>query len=1478
MKLQPEPSNGSAIGRIGLRALVLAMACLSVLAWASSLAFAQEPANGRIAFERSGEIFSMNADGSAVRQLTAGLGNRSNPAFSPDGQKIAFELHPDDCASVIVVMNADGSDETNLTDPNPDGCEPDYEPAWAPDGQKLAFSSRRDGNDFEIFVVNADGSGLSQVTDDADEDFGSSFSPDGAQIAFSTPGDAGTYAIHTIGVDGQGQQQLTSPSPDGTDDQPDWSPDGQRVAFRGYDESSEIVTVGADGSDRDTVTQASYHKSQPDWAPDGSRLAYAITGNTHDNKGLHSVAADGSDDTPLEDGRDPSWGTSTDVPQGIPTISVDDVTVAEGTAFDGSTTPAEFTVSLSRASNAPVAVNYDLDEGPEADSRDFDLISGTVTFAPGETEKKVVVPVYPDDVDESDETFELRLNNGVGGGIDYGRATATIADDDDPRPEATIDDISVDEGTADDGSTTPATFTVSLDEPASHPMRAQVSTSDGTAQEGSDYSGRSEPVIFASGETEKQFTVDVIPDSRPEPDQDFELRLGWAEDDGGDSASGTATIVDDEKISINDVSVVEGTASDGSTTPATFTLSLAQAQAKPITVEARTADGVGEDQGRAARAGGDYASLSEDVTFAPGEKEKQVTVGVVRDDRAESNERFSLLAEVADEVQPVASGVATITDDDESTAPVGLANPSFEEGLDGWSASRLPDGFAAGRENGACEVPRGICAVGTDTFTDSDSGTPWTVTPLDGDNMARLGGPFTAAEQNQDPDRYLLEQTFKVDPANPKLDLNYNVFAYDYTGFDELRIKVSLFDEDGDLIAREVQGAYGEGTALKNTGWQDASVDLSGYEGEQVHLKIDSGGTQDNFYGLWAYVDAGDVPEPVVDGGSAESSAPPTPGGDPVSISQYPGGPGQTWFTVPAGQAAQFPDGCMPFTVSVPINAGAGTVSNVQLRLHGSSGATAVPMSESNGVWTATLPCAQTGDLLVEYDLTEEGVTQRFVVPIGGVVLVDPQGVVHDKQKYDQAIAAGKTPEQARAESAIDGASVRLQRKNEDGDFVNVLSGDPGIDPNVNPEITGPNGLYQWDVSPGTYRVIVTKDGYEPVTSPAVDIPPPVLDLHIPMEKVRVDETPPSTSHSVSPQANAAGWHKDDATVTLSAADEQDGSGVKEIVWSASGAGASGGQTVPGATATVPVIAEGETTIAYRARDNAGNLSGEKSVTVKLDKTKPAIDCADADGQWHAGNVSIGCSAQDSRSGLSAGDQSFALGTSVAAGGEGSNAETGSREVCDAAGNCSTAGPIGGNKVDRKNPGATIDAPKGTLKLGQVVKAAFRCLDGGSGIASCVGGVANRAAVNTKSIGAKTFSVSARDKVGNRSTASSSYKVIYNFSGFFKPLANAPKLNQVKVGDKSVPLRFSLNGNQGLKVLAAGYPQSRQVNCKTLGALRGKKWTGSSPAGLKYDRRQRRYTYTWSIGKRWANTCRQFALKLKDGTVHQANFKFIEPK
>jgi secreted trypsin-like serine protease len=216
-----------------------------------------------------------------------------------------------------------------------------------------------------------------------------------------------------------------------------------------------------------------------------------------------------------------------------------------------------------------------------------------------------------------------------------------------------------------------------------------------------------------------------------------------------------------------------------------------------------------------------------------------------------------------------------------SSAPTGLQDASFESAPradSDWAATVYDSGGAVAYDGaGACpsgiDAQRGICAVGADTFdvADSTGSRSVTVSPVDGQKMLRLGGPFGSAADTQSSDRYVVTQTFRVDPAAPVVKLAYDVFSLAAADEGELRIRVRTFDDASSRVHNTVvQAPPGAQGTLRTTGWQTDTIDLSQYAGKTVSLRIDSGPTSDGQAGFWAYVDSGTA-------SAAGSSSPPPP-------------------------------------------------------------------------------------------------------------------------------------------------------------------------------------------------------------------------------------------------------------------------------------------------------------------------------------------------------------------------------------------------------------------------------------------------------------------------------------------------------------------------------------------------------------------------------------------------------------------------
>ena len=203
----------------------------------------------------------------------------------------------------------------------------------------------------------------------------------------------------------------------------------------------------------------------------------------------------------------------------------------------------------------------------------------------------------------------------------------------------------------------------------------------------------------------------------------------------------------------------------------------------------------------------------------------------------------------------------------------------------------------------------------------------------------------------------------------------------------------------------------------------------------------------------------------------------------------------------------------------------------------------------------------------------------------------------------------------------------------------------------------------------------------------------------------------------------------------------------------------------------------------------------------------------------------------------------------------------------DQAGNSATAnfGPI---KIDKTAPTLAPSVSPNPVLLNGSATVTSGATDTGSGIATQSCG-----ALSTNTVGTKTVTCTATDNAGNTATASATYRVIYNFTGFFDPVKNLPVMNEMNAG-RSVPLKFSLGGNQGLAVLAAGFPKSVQIQCNTLNPVDSVEGTTLGSNSFSYDPVTGVYTYVWKTQSSWAGTCRQVSVQLIDGQTYLLNFMF----
>jgi Tol biopolymer transport system component len=324
---------------IGAALLVAALMAVLVL-WEAKPAEATFPGttNGKIVFdsprdtgtgvtnpEGDSEIFTMNADGTGLTQLTSNAANDGNAAWAPipNEDKIVFHsrretaTNPDPDGSgpqlpdfEIYVMDGDEPENTttNVAVQLTNNTARDTNPTWSPDGARIAFTSDRGlGGNEDIYVMNAvdtngdsNGENLVRLTKHAADDDNPDWSPNGTRIAFdSYRADEMAAEIFVMKPRPEGKRNrpvnLTRTN-SGDDIEPSWSPEGTEIAFARsraslFSDSEvgslvyEIYTMRADGTNQFPQTENEEDSNAPVWSPDGSKIAF-----------MRSVGGAGSND------------------------------------------------------------------------------------------------------------------------------------------------------------------------------------------------------------------------------------------------------------------------------------------------------------------------------------------------------------------------------------------------------------------------------------------------------------------------------------------------------------------------------------------------------------------------------------------------------------------------------------------------------------------------------------------------------------------------------------------------------------------------------------------------------------------------------------------------------------------------------------------------------------------------------------------------------------------------------------------------------------------------------------------------------------------------------------------------------------------------------------------------------------------------------------------------------------------------------
>jgi len=352
------------------------------------------------------------------------------------------------------------------------------------------------------------------------------------------------------------------------------------------------------------------------------------------------------------------------------------------------------------------------------------------------------------------------------------------------------------------------------------------------------------------------------------------------------------------------------------------------------------------------------------------------------------------------------------------------------------------------------------------------------------------------------------------------------------------------------------------------------------------------------------------------------------------------------------------------------------------------------------------------------------------------------------------------------------------------------------------------------------------------------------------------DNIAPTVSHTLTPAPNANDWNNSDVTVSFTAKDDDSGSGVASVSDPVTVTADTEGQVVNGS-----------------ASDTAGNV-GTDSVTVRLDKTAPAISGAIVSGTmgsngWYTGPVKVHFTCSDALSGIATCPDDVTLTNN------GANSAAGT--ATDRAGN-SAGTTLAGINIDREAPAITdVNVAGGFYTLGAVPAATCTASDGYSGLAgpcavTVTGGTAN-------GVGTFTYTATVTDNAGNRTTVTGTYKVVYRFDGFLQPINDTAhqvgtSTSVFKAGS-TVPVKLQLKRSDGTVVQSGvapvwltpvkGAAMSMPVDETVYAA------SADSGSTYRYDGTAQQYIYNWKTAAGSAGFYYRIGVTLDDGQSYVVN-------
>ena len=384
------------------------------------------------------------------------------------------------------------------------------------------------------------------------------------------------------------------------------------------------VWILASGTTPTSITDTSISTGQNNTIAWNTYDEINLAGGTYPNVGIKVLVHDNQDagSGPLSNQNDFSEdGVLSTLDLTAPSISF---TTTSSTALE-SVTPVVINLNLSRAYPLPVTVDYTLTG--TANSSDYTLSNGTVSFAAGETSKDISIPIIDDTLKETDETIILTLSNPTNATLGTDTVyTYTITDND------TTSGIEF-ESTSGTGleSVTPVSIPVVLAEVSGADTTVDY-TITGTATEGSDYTLSNGTLIIPAGQTTADISIPIINDILKEDNETIIITLSNPTNATlGSKTVYTYTIEDDDTyptIEFNDATSSEKEDANTVNIP----VSISTTYAEDVTVDYKVTGGSAEGSGV------DYTLADGTLTIPAGQTTTSIPLVIFDDTLSEDTE------------------------------------------------------------------------------------------------------------------------------------------------------------------------------------------------------------------------------------------------------------------------------------------------------------------------------------------------------------------------------------------------------------------------------------------------------------------------------------------------------------------------------------------------------------------------------------------------------------------------------------------------------------------------------------------------------------------------------------------------------------------------------------------------------------------------------------------------------------------------